>query len=245
MQKFFPRCGGKSKQSKYLVSLLPPHTIYVEPFVGGGSVLFRKPISDVEVINDNDVDVINLWKDFKSNAELVKLYTFESTRSKFKELKKSNPVKVEDRLFRNLYLSKFSFAGNRKDYAPCIKTTCIQLKRNYQKYKDRLKDLVIMLGDYKDCIEKYNTSTTLFYIDPPYETGRFIKHWNYVPIIRKELREVLRSIKGMFIMSYEYSPEICEYFKEFNQSFLTTNYSSGNRCHIDNKKRELILTNFK
>ena len=245
MQSFFARVGGKSKQAKRIVELLPPHTTYCEPFVGAGSILLRKPISNIEIINDNCEDIINLWKDFKSNAELITTYTFKSSRTKFYELKKVCPDQVEGRLFRNLFLSKFSFAGNRKDYAPCIKTTCINLKRNFQKYKDRLQDVNISLGDYKDCIQKHDSLTTLFYIDPPYETGRLVQHWNYIPSIRKDLRECLRTIKGMFIMSYEHSPDICTYFKEFNQSFLDTHYSSGNRSHNTNRKRELILTNFK
>ena len=244
MQSFFPRCGGKSKLANRIVSLLPEHTIYCEPFVGAGSVLLRKPVSKVEVINDNDEDVYHLWIDFQNHTELINEYTFDITRDEFTKMLDSNPTEAKDRLYRNLVLSKFSFSGNRKNYAPCVKTSCVSLRRNWRKYQDRLRDLVILKGDYKDCIHKYDSDTTIFYLDPPYESGSLF-NWDYTPLIRAELREVLRNIQGKFVMSYEYSTDICEYFKEFNQSFLETHYSSGNRSKQPTKKKELILTNFK
>ena len=44
--------GSKRQLAKYIVSMIPQHVCYVEPFVGGGSVLFEKNRSKVEVIND-------------------------------------------------------------------------------------------------------------------------------------------------------------------------------------------------
>ncbi len=44
--------GGKQQLAPAIVSIIPAHKIYVEPFVGGGAVFFAKTASAVEVIND-------------------------------------------------------------------------------------------------------------------------------------------------------------------------------------------------
>src|ERR1700692_2708217 len=50
--------GGKRRIAKLLVSLMPAHTTYVEPFAGGAQVFFHKPRSKVEVLNDLDDEML-------------------------------------------------------------------------------------------------------------------------------------------------------------------------------------------
>ena len=54
--------GGKFYIAEWIVSLMPKHKIYVEPFFGAGWVFFRKPRSMIEVINDIDDRVYALFK---------------------------------------------------------------------------------------------------------------------------------------------------------------------------------------
>jgi len=60
--------GGKSKLKKRIIAEIPPHKTYVEPFVGGGSVFFAKPLAEKNVINDLDKNLINFYKDLKNNG---------------------------------------------------------------------------------------------------------------------------------------------------------------------------------
>ena len=53
--------GGKFYVADWIVSLMPKHEIYVEPFFGAGWVFFTKPRSRVEVINDIDDRVYALF----------------------------------------------------------------------------------------------------------------------------------------------------------------------------------------
>lgn len=46
--------GAKVRMASKIVGLLPPHTSYVEPYVGSAAVLLSKPPSVVETINDLD-----------------------------------------------------------------------------------------------------------------------------------------------------------------------------------------------
>ncbi len=54
--------GGKRRIAKSLVSLIPAHTTYVEPFAGGAQVFFHKPRSKVEVLNDLDDEIVNFLR---------------------------------------------------------------------------------------------------------------------------------------------------------------------------------------
>ena len=47
------RTGGKSKLRDKIRNMIPSHNIYIEPFIGGGSVFFSVPY------NENIKEVIN------------------------------------------------------------------------------------------------------------------------------------------------------------------------------------------
>jgi DNA adenine methylase len=53
--------GGKQRIAPQIISMMPYHKIYVEPFFGGGAVFFRKPKAGIEVINDHDDRLINFY----------------------------------------------------------------------------------------------------------------------------------------------------------------------------------------
>ena len=54
--------GSKWNIAGKLVSLIPEHHSYVEPYFGSGAVLFRKTPSDIETVNDLDGEVVNLFR---------------------------------------------------------------------------------------------------------------------------------------------------------------------------------------
>ena len=54
--------GGKNRLAVKIISLLPEHTTYVEPFAGGAQVFFHKRPSEVEVLNDLDGEIVNLLR---------------------------------------------------------------------------------------------------------------------------------------------------------------------------------------
>src|SRR5574337_1865948 len=54
--------GGKSQLAKWIVSHFPKHLIYCEPFCGSCSILFAKKPSFIEIINDLDHRIINMFK---------------------------------------------------------------------------------------------------------------------------------------------------------------------------------------
>lgn len=55
--------GGKSRLAPWIASLLPcGHRTYVEPYFGSGAVLFAKPRSHTEIVNDLDGEIVNFFR---------------------------------------------------------------------------------------------------------------------------------------------------------------------------------------
>lgn len=61
--------GSKWRIADKIVSLIPEHHAYLEPFFGSGAVFFRKPPSAIEMINDLDNNVPNLFRCIRDAPE--------------------------------------------------------------------------------------------------------------------------------------------------------------------------------
>ncbi|MDE5680441.1 MAG: DNA adenine methylase, partial [Lachnospiraceae bacterium] len=61
--------GAKWSIARWIISFFPVHHSYAEPFLGSGAVLFNKPRSPIETVNDLDGDVTNLFEWIKNDPE--------------------------------------------------------------------------------------------------------------------------------------------------------------------------------
>ena len=61
--------GSKWGLAKWIISYFPEHHSYLEPFFGSGAVLFNKPRSNIETVNDLDGNVVNLFGWIRSDPE--------------------------------------------------------------------------------------------------------------------------------------------------------------------------------
>lgn len=62
MKPPFPYYGGKQMLAERIISLLPEHQHYVEPYAGSLAVLLAKPRVPFETVNDLDGDLVNFWQ---------------------------------------------------------------------------------------------------------------------------------------------------------------------------------------
>ena len=66
--------GGKQRLAKKLAALLPPHSVYAEPFAGGAAVFFAKGRprgSYIEALNDSDMRLYIMYKVAKSQPKML------------------------------------------------------------------------------------------------------------------------------------------------------------------------------
>lgn len=72
MNSFIAWIGGKRILAKTIISMMPEHHCYVEVFGGAGWVLFRKTPSEVEVWNDLNSDLVNLFRIVRNKLHVFK-----------------------------------------------------------------------------------------------------------------------------------------------------------------------------
>lgn len=67
--------GSKWSIADWIISHFPEHHSYLEAFFGSGAVLFNKPRSNIETVNDLDGNVVNLFEN-KPAVELIQRFNF-------------------------------------------------------------------------------------------------------------------------------------------------------------------------
>lgn len=69
-QPIIPWIGGKRRLADRLIPLFPQHSCYVEVFCGGAALFFLRPVpAEVEVINDINGELVNLYRIVKCHLE--------------------------------------------------------------------------------------------------------------------------------------------------------------------------------
>jgi DNA adenine methylase len=191
--------GGKSQIISEIVCVLPKDKnerfVYIEPFVGGGAMLFRMleyyPNIEKAVINDINSDLTNTYKSIKQNvSELTEiLKKWETEYHRFEEIsdekkqyyyQKRNLFnsRKSDRLTQSalfIFLNKTCFNGlyrvNRKNLfnvpIGSYKRPLICDSDNLQAVRKLLQKVEILNGDYTQTL-RCAGENSLFYFDPPY-----------------------------------------------------------------------------
>ena len=254
MKSFIGWIGGKSRLKNQIISLIPADcSRYIEVCGGAGWVLFgkNKIKGQMEVLNDIDGDLINLYRQIKNNcSELQKEIDWLQSRELFNQYRYEieNKVKLTDlqRAARYLYLIKCSFGSNRNSFATDTKTI-YNIIDDLPAYKERLKSVIIENRDFESLIKTYDRPGAVFYIDPPYVESERYYNRNYCNFGKKDhlrLNKVLNNIKGRFILSYNDCKFIRNIYKDYHIKGISRHNllpaTSENRAEF----KELITTNF-
>ena len=197
---FIKWVGGKGQLLEQLEALLPAdfdnwdNATYIEPFVGGGAMLFnmlqKHPNIKRAVINDINHDLIVCYQTVRDNVEKLipslrdiekryyaltdmeaKREMYMEVRSRYNE-KNLDPIENTTLFF---FLNRTCFNGlyrvNRKGLfnVPCGKYLTPQIcdEATLRADNELLQRVVILEGDFEQTID-FAQDQTLFYFDPPY-----------------------------------------------------------------------------
>jgi len=245
-----PYIGGKNRLATQIISLFPEHTTYVEPFAGGAQVLFHKPASRVEVLNDLDFDIVNFFRVCQVYfQELIRYLRFTLVSRTWHSLYAAeNPTALTDiqRAARFFYLQKNSFGGLVRDQKFHYGIT---QPSNYnperipeilKKTHQRLQRVQIESLPYEQVLEKYDRPTTLFYLDPPYFGRRLYRH-NLNDDEFHTLAERLTVVQGKFILSLNDVTHVRSIFSAFHIQSTEIIYTA--KSH-PTSHREVLISNF-
>lgn len=173
-----PWIGGKRRLAKHLLPIFPEHTCYVEPFCGAAALFFLKPISQVEVLNDINGDLVCLYRVVQNHLEeFCRQFKYALiSRQIYGWLSDTPPEVLTDiqRAARFFYLQKLGFGGKVSGRTFGTATTSpprmnlTRIEEDLSQAHIRLARVYVEHRSWSACVEKYDRAETFFYLDPPY-----------------------------------------------------------------------------
>ena len=173
--------GSKWGLAKWIIGRFPEHHSYLEPYFGSGAVLFNKPRSHIETVNDLDGRVVNLFRWIRDDPERLahEIYYTPYSRQAYEEAFAAEP---EDGLEKavNFYIClqmghgfrtngervgwKNDIQGRERAYA--ARDWCGLLEKILQA-AERLRGVQIECMSAVKLIRRFNHPNVLIYADPP------------------------------------------------------------------------------
>lgn len=235
MNALFKMPGGKAFQKKLIVPKFPAHDLYIEPFVGGGSIFFSKEPAAREIINDKDKSISDFYKYIQEHPHPPKFPFAYCSRAQFEKYRDMEPKTADDKFLKTFIVQQSSCMGNRKNYSPATSEmynyrNCNFLK-NYDWYHERLQGVTILNKDYLEVVKEYDAPNAFTYLDPPYETGETHDESNapggdwYGLVRLDDIKELCDGIKGKFMVSFSKNETFIKLMKDYNIEVYETRRS--------------------
>lgn len=186
--------GAKLRIAQQIIGKLPPHNAWVEGFCGSAAITLAKSPVPIEVINDADDEIVNLFKQLRDHPK--KLYKavaltpysrteYEIAHKKEKglsPLERARQFLVATMMTVNAVngpsYSGFSYSSS---YARGNKEARVnrwyRLPERLEKVVERLRGIRVENRDACEIVRLFhNRPATLMYLDPPYFVKREYKY---------------------------------------------------------------------
>ncbi len=203
----FGYAAGKSIIAKRIVKLFPAHKAYTELFCGSAALYFTKEGVETEVLNDRDEEVAGALKAIQActKEELAKLATmnWKSSPATFAKVKKSTPTDRAGKLYKFLYIMRFSYGKNRSSYSPPSEgQDAHRVVKQIEAKQPRMKGTTILCGDYEEPLRKYDGPGAFHFLDPPYKGYKAPGRVGEKDFDEPRFRKMLEGVKGRFLVTY-------------------------------------------
>ncbi len=246
-----PWIGGKRRLADPILRKFATHTCYLEAFAGAAAIYFLKAPSDVEVINDINGDLINLYRVVQNHLEeFVRQFKWAlSSRQIYDWQKMTKPETLTDiqRAARFYYLQKLAFGGKVQGQAFGTATTCpprlnlLRIEEELSAAHLRLAHTYIEHLPWQQVIAKYDREHTMIYCDPPYwETEGYGVEFDLNQYV--EMADLAKSVEGSMIISVNDHPAMREIFDGLHTTTIDIHYTVGGTGKAKAAK-ELLLWN--
>lgn len=247
--------GSKWSLAKWIIRFFPEHHSYLEPFFGSGAVLFNKPRSNIETVNDLDGNVVNLFECIKRDPERLahEIYYTPYARQIYDQAYLEEPKDSLERAvnfyirlnmghgFRNNGVKvgwKNDVQGRERAYAAQEWT---HLPAKIMQAAERLRGVQIENRTAAELIPRFNHKSVLIYCDPPYmlqtRHGKQYRH-EMDDKDHEELLAILRKHKGPVLIS-GYDTELYRDTLSSWKRYENTAYSQ-----VCSKKKEVLWLNY-
>ncbi|MDD5384788.1 MAG: DNA adenine methylase [Gallionella sp.] len=250
--------GGKGKLTDFIRLIFEQNKLtdghYVEPYAGGAgiafSLLFLEYATHIH-LNDINKSVYSFWHSvLEETDEICKL--IRDCEVTMDEWYKQKSIQSNPSQHTQLELGFSTFFLNRTNRSGIIKGGVIGGKNQDGNWKldarfvkpdliERIKKIAL----YSDRISLYNQDAetflqkvtpdlpakTLIYLDPPYYVkGKGLYENHYAHQDHARVANLVKTITNKkWIVSYDNTPEICQFYKGLPRITYGLNYSAQNR----------------
>jgi len=182
--------GSKQRIASQIINTLPPHNAWVEAFCGSAAITLAKPRAPIEIINDMDGQIINLFKQLRENQEelcrLIALTPYardeyflaREHKEEYTPIEKARQFIVATMMTVNganggessgfSFSQSYSRGGNEARV-----NRWYHLPERLERVTERLRTIRIENRDARELITMFkDRPATLIYLDPPYNIER-------------------------------------------------------------------------
>lgn len=249
--------GSKWSIADWIISFFPEHHSYVEAFFGSGAVLFNKPRSNIETVNDLDDDVTNFFEWVKTDPEQLSHevywtpYARQAYENAYNQASQDDSLKKAVNFFIRLNMGhgfrttgekvgwKNDVQGRERAYAAQYWSTAPE---RIIQAAERLRGVQIEHMPAVELMRRFNYKNVLLYLDPPYmpgtRCGKQYKQEMYTVQSHEELLAAALQHKGPVLISGYDSPLYNAMLRGWHKETKTC------LCQTSAKRQENLWMNF-
>lgn len=264
MRAPFAYYGGKSGMAPLIAGLLPPHRVYLEPFLGSGAVFFAKTPAVHEIINDADralVTFLRVMRDRLDELDQACELTPHS-RAEFDAADLDEPGLDDLELARRFWVrvnqSFAKTAGRQTGFSvttartQAVPASIAGRRARFAACAARIMQATLECTDALDLIRRLATADSATYVDPPYWSGtrRSRRAGTACADYRvdmgdterhEELAEVLHASPGAVLLSGYHSPLYDSLYGDWDRLEISTHTHGSNALAVNRGTRTEVL----
>lgn len=257
------RIGGKSASAERIVSLFPPastYTRFVDTCGGAAHVLMALPSGHEEIYNDLENNLVAFWLEMQSNAAGMQayldtlLYSREVYYRFYRSLFDGTPLTQFERATRYFYCLRMTGTGwlRKSPVGWDHRGSNVQSFRSaielFEQVQERFRYVAIDNRDVLDTIRRYDSPTTLFYVDSPYIGTEQYYEASKKGYPHEELARLLQNIQGMAALSYYPHPSFGEWYPAEKWRRVTWTQHKSSQIQLaareEDTATEMLLCNY-
>lgn len=252
--------GGKYPIAGAIASLMPPHDEYVEPFIGGGSVLLAKPAALREFAYDADHVLIRMWSAIVGRSRDIETILGFAEYDADRWAIACSEVDHEDDAVAAASLiirSRWSRGGmgatfgrsSRRRGGQCEYVNSWETfrDRHFPRIVSRVRDVAFAVAGFRDSIPRHDRPSSLLYLDPPYHpitrTAKAVYDHEMSDQDHRDLLDLVLASRAKVMLSGYRCPLYDDVLRDWNRADKdVANHSGQGRTKA--RRTESIWMNF-
>jgi len=208
---------GKLRMASRIVKLIPKHTLYCEPYCWWCSVFFKKPPSEIEVLNDINSHVVNFFRVMQQDFGMLKII-INCTPYSRQQVHTARHILKYHEYYDDIKRARAFWVACNMSFSAMITGGYKYTKHTNKSVKafnnkkeqfdthllERLTNVDFECNDAIKVIKSRDHEDAFFYIDPPYIWEQKVHQWHYAGFTPEDyivLLDTLSNIKGKFLLS--------------------------------------------